>query len=193
MPVKPANSRRVPLSCHPALPSRTIHSVDAIISVNESNGVTLTYLVVANTEQPRIPAAAAPRWVNGLWQRICFEAFVGIKGSPAYYEFNFSPSREWAAYAFRGYRDGEPIEDEDLAPVISVRKSGETLELKAVVHLDRLPLIQPGIVITLGLSAVIEDADGRLSYWALKHPVEKPDFHHADSFALEFALPLESA
>jgi hypothetical protein len=37
----------------------------------------------------------------------------------------------------------------------------------------------------LGLSAVIEEMNGRLSYWALAHPPGKPDFHHADCFALE--------
>ena len=37
----------------------------------------------------------------------------------------------------------------------------------------------------LGLSAVIEDTSGGKSYWALAHPPGKPDFHHADCFALE--------
>jgi hypothetical protein len=119
--------------------------------------------------------------------------FVGFTDNPAYYEFNFSPSREWAAYAFHGYRDGGPLEDDDLAPLISVQKLHEALQLNVVVRLGRLPLLQPGVVIRLGLSAVIEDSDGGLSYWALKHPAEKPDFHHADSFVLEFALPSESA
>jgi hypothetical protein len=32
---------------------------------------------------------------------------------------------------------------------------------------------------------VIEAADGSLSYWALRHPPGKPDFHHRDAFALE--------
>jgi hypothetical protein len=36
---------------------------------------------------------------------------------------------------------------------------------------------------------VIEENDGMLSYWSLKHPPGNPDFHHPDSFALE----LESA
>jgi len=43
------------------------------------------------------------------------------------------------------------------------------------------------------LSAVIEATDGSLSYWALEHPADKPDFHHPDSFALELALVAESA
>jgi hypothetical protein len=37
----------------------------------------------------------------------------------------------------------------------------------------------------LGLSAIIEEASGQRSYWALAHPPGKPDFHHPDSFALE--------
>jgi hypothetical protein len=35
----------------------------------------------------------------------------------------------------------------------------------------------------LGLTAVVEAADGSLSYWALRHPVARPDFHHRDGFA----------
>ena len=34
-------------------------------------------------------------------------------------------------------------------------------------------------------TAVIEEADGTKSYWALAHPSDKPDFHHPDSFALD--------
>ena len=42
-----------------------------------------------------------------------------------------------------------------------------------------------GVAIALGLSAVIEEADGNVSYWALAHPPGKPDFHHSDCLALE--------
>jgi hypothetical protein len=31
---------------------------------------------------------------------------------------------------------------------------------------------------------VIEETNGRKSYWALAHPPGKPDFHHSDCFAL---------
>lgn len=40
------------------------------------------------------------------------------------------------------------------------------------------------------ISAVIEEADGTKSYWALAHPPGKPDFHHPDGFVL--ALPAGS-
>jgi hypothetical protein len=41
----------------------------------------------------------------------------------------------------------------------------------------------------LGLSAVIEQADGTKAYWALRHPSPAPDFHHPDCFALTLAAP----
>jgi hypothetical protein len=37
----------------------------------------------------------------------------------------------------------------------------------------------------LAFSAIIEDDQGVLSYWALTHPPGRPDFHHPDAFALE--------
>jgi len=40
----------------------------------------------------------------------------------------------------------------------------------------------------LGLSAVLEEASGRTSYWALAHSTAKPDFHHADCFACELPV-----
>ena len=108
-----------------------------------------------------------------------------VEDGPGYHEFNFSPSREWAVYAFRGYRDGgEP--GVELPPGIVVRRTGGRLELDAEICQDFLP---PGRPLRLGLSAVMEDADGELSYWALRHPQGKPDFHHTDAFALQLVLP----
>ena len=37
----------------------------------------------------------------------------------------------------------------------------------------------------LGPGFRIEDEAGALSYWALRHPPGKPDFHHPAGFALE--------
>jgi hypothetical protein len=48
---------------------------------------------------------------------------------------------------------------------------------------------QPASYPRLGLSAVVEEKNGVLSCWPLKHPPGKPDFHHPDAFALELGLP----
>jgi hypothetical protein len=112
-----------------------------------------------------------------------------VKGNSSYHEFNFAPSGEWAAYSFRRYRDGAPLAEDETAPSITVRSGGDSLDLDAIVRLDRLPKIQPHAALRLALSAVVEEERGILSYWALKHPPGKPDFHHPDAFALELQPP----
>lgn len=156
----------------------------------DPQSLSLTYLLKGDNAGIRIPPQRKPRRGARLWEHSCFEAFVGELGKPEYYEFNFSPSRRWAAYRFRDYRDGGPIEDDGFEPKIAVRREAETLAMDAVVRLDRLLTIAQGASLRIGLSAVIEDTDGRLSYWALKHPPGKPDFHHPNSFILEIQPPL---
>src|SRR6185295_11934300 len=121
---------------------------------------------------------------DGLWRHTCFEAFVSIKGDSAYWEFNLSPSGEWAVYHFRDYRDCAPLGEEEAAPEILAHRAEDRIELDARICLPRLLTRQP---LRLALSAVIEDEANTLSYWALKHPSGKPDFHHPDAFALEIA------
>ena len=133
----------------------------------------------------RIPESRPSRRAGNLWQHTCFEAFVMAGEGPGYREYNFSPSGEWAVYTFRGYRDGGELEV-GLAPGIVVRRTSNRLELDAEIGRDFLP---PGRSLRLGLSAVVEDADGEQSYWALQHPPGKPDFHHTEAFALQLELP----
>ena len=111
-----------------------------------------------------------------------------MEGYPAYHEFNFAPSGEWAAYAFSGYRNGGPLANEEMRPHIEVRSSRSWLELESLVRLDSLSAVHPRATLRVGLSAVIEDNDC-LSYWALRHPADKPDFHDADGFTLLIEPP----
>ena len=154
---------------------------------------TVTYALKGDIFRLRIPPPQPSRRAEGLWQQTCFEVFIAEKGQQSYWEFNFSPSGEWAAYAFKSYRDGGPIEDDGLHPEIVVRSAANNFELEAFVRLDRFLSITPQAELRLGLSAVVEENNGTISYWALKHPPGKPDFHHPDSFALELALPDKSA
>ena len=193
MPVTRPTSASAVLSSNAGSPDPVIHGLVAKVDASESAALAFSYTLIGDIHRLLIPVAAAPMHVVGLWRHTCFEAFLGVKGSAGYYEFNFSPSCEWAVYSFRSYRDGAPVDDERLSPEIVVRREVGMIEVDAVVHLDRLAAILPGARLRLGLSAVIEDNDGKLSYWALKHPADKPDFHHPDSFTLELALPERSA
>jgi hypothetical protein len=143
-------------------------------AVRDGGMLALRYRIEGNLEGVRLPA----RGLRPLWRHTCCEAFLGSAASPAYREVNLSPAGEWAAYSFVRYRDGGPAEVPD--PRIAVRASGKALELSAVVDAVPGPL-------RIALAAVIEERDGTLSYWALRHPPGAPDFHHRDGFALELA------
>ena len=78
------------------------------------------------------------------------------------------------------------------APVIAVELDAGWFRLRASLDVGRLQLPAPNgnagardWTGRFGLAAVIEETNGRRSYWALAHPPGKPDFHHADGFALE--------
>ncbi len=160
------------------------------VLVRRSAGAELQMTFRLDGDIPRIPVSppGVPRIATQLWRHTCFEAFIAVEGQPAYHEFNFAPSREWAVFAFRGYRNGDPLADEMMRPHIAVRSTGSRLELDAVVRLDVLSASHPRAALRIGLSAVIEARDG-LSYWALRHPADKPDFHDADGFALLLEPP----
>jgi hypothetical protein len=177
------------LTCHPETYSQVAHGIEARVSWTDAGALALDYVLKGNIARLRIPPLRPPRRADDLWQHTCFEAFVSVKGKPEYCEFNFSPSGEWAAYSFRRYRDGAPLENADLAPKIAARNADDHLHLHATIHLHRLPMILHNTGLRLGLSAVIEEENGILSYWALKHPPGKPDFHHADGFTLEVEPP----
>ena len=115
-----------------------------------------------------------------LWRTSCLEAFVA-DGGTAYHEFNFSPSTAWAAYAFDDWRSGRRDATEIAAPRITAAPGPDSWAMR--VELDLAPLAAP--VWHVGLSAVIEDMEGRLSYWALAHAVGRPDFHARAGFTLE--------
>jgi hypothetical protein len=143
-------------------------------------GVLIEYTLTGRIAELRIPLPAEPGRADGLWQQSCVEAFIALDDA-AYLEFNFSPSGEWAAYRFDGYRAG--MRNADLpAPQIGVQMEAGRLAIAVAIDLSALPRDH---ALPIGLSAVIEDADGDFSYWALAHPPEKPDFHDRTCFALE--------
>lgn len=162
----------------------------AVEAVRTRPGVLrLRYEVAGRIGDLNLPGVRPSERVRELWRRTCFEAFVRAGPGPAYAEFNFAPSTEWAAYRFNGYRDGMAEARDIAAPVIDMRRTSDSLMLQAELDLSPAAVISADAPWRLGLSAVIEERNGRLSYWALKHPPGKPDFHHGDCFTLELAAP----
>ena len=186
LPHMATNSGSIPLdlTCHPQTPSRSVQGVEVVVQVVGDGALSARYVLTGDLPALRIPEYRSPRRADALWEHTCFEAFVMAGEGPEYREFNFSPSGEWAAYSFQSYRKaGETVVGTD--PEIRVRRSADRLELAAE--------FQAGFPsgwrsLRLGLSALVEEVDGGLSYWALRHPPGRPDFHHLDAFALQLDL-----
>lgn len=130
-----------------------------------------------------LPSPQAAERTDGLWQHTCFEAFIR-QGESAYAEFNFSPSGQWAAYHFNSYRAGMRTH-EISPPKIEIETGNAQFVLTASFDVT-------GLSGALAISAVIEEADGIKSYWALFHAEGKPDFHHGACFAATLPAPNEA-
>lgn len=164
------------LSPHPGTPCAAVQRLEVTL-VRAASGQAwhLRYELAGDLDRLRVPPASGqPSPRDGLWRHTCFEAFVGTPGSSAYLEFNFSPSGDWAAYAFSAERQRDLAAPALPAPRITCTQDAQHLVLDAVLPTHGLPDTDW----IVGLSAVIETTDGQPSYWALAHPRAQPDFHH---------------
>ena len=182
---------RQALTLHPGTLCTAATRIDVEIERPRASNLVLHYSVTGSISDLRVPPVGAPTRAQELWQHTCFEVFVRTPLSTAYYEFNFAPSMQWAAYRFSAYRREMRVADDVSAPCIEAQSRGQLYQLRASLELGALAALPSDSAWRLGLSAVIEETSGRKSYWALAHPPGKPDFHHADCFACELpaALP----
>jgi hypothetical protein len=167
------------LKLHPDSVCEAVGRIDASLTRRAAHLV-LRVIVHGNITALRIPPVQIGR-ADRLWEHTCCEAFIQA-GDEAYYEFNLSPSTQWAAYRFNGYRQGM-TNAEIVAPAITVAADAAQFELQARIDCTQLPMLNAKW--RAGLSVVIEEGTGRKSYWALAHTTGKPDFHHADGFVIE--------
>lgn len=173
---------------HPSTPTHATRGIDAHAHVGESGIAVFKYVLRAEISRVRIPPEKSAERADGLWQHTCFEAFIKAPGAAGYNEFNFAPSRQWAVYHFNAYREGKSSPDVDPSPEISVRQFADRLEIDAAVRLHDLLGLQGAPHLEVGLSAVVEEENGTLSYWALKHAAGKADFHRPQGFVLKLKL-----
>ncbi len=159
--------------------------IDVDLARLASGRIDLRFRVEGDAAQIVWPAAVAANRADRLWETTCFEMFVKTDGRIAYFEFNFSPSGEWAAYRFADTREAMQYVQRLPQPVIT----SSAREVAVAIELGTLPGLSAGLDWPIALSAVIEDRKGSKSYWGLRHPPGKPDFHHPDCFALLLAPP----
>lgn len=167
------------LIAHPDHPPATVGGVAAQLTVAPDDQLLLRYRVDGH-EKLLIPPFGGVGRADELWRTTCFELFVQGEGATDYAEFNFSPSRRWAAYRFSDYREGMRELPMGHEPVCEIAE-GERFFVMDV----RMPTATlPARPWRVGLSAIIEEESGAKSYWALAHAPGRPDFHHPACFAL---------
>jgi hypothetical protein len=176
------------LKLHPGSRPTAAAQIDVDVTRPGPGSLMLRYVATGPVSHLELPARAAPTRADELWKHTCFEAFIAAPNGGGYCEFNFSPSSQWAAYRFGGYRDGMTEIGEILAPNISARSDATRFELSVRLDLGRVPDLAGLKAWRLGLSAVIEDINRGIAYWALAHPPGKPDFHHASGFACQLSV-----
>ena len=177
----------LPLTCHPSAPTDAITGFTASAARDEDGWLRFRFVVQGDVGRIILPAPATPRHADELWRNTCFEAFIATEDNSAYVECNFAPSGAWATYRFARYRNRMTAIVPVAPPRITLHKESDSLVLEATLKLDEFA----SHPVRIGLTAVIEDKAGNLSYWALRHPrtgaQAKPDFHHRGGFLLRLA------
>lgn len=121
-----------------------------------------------------------------LWRSTCFELFVRIPGETAYREFNFAPPGAWNAYTFSGWREGmERLHVAEPPHLVDCRVDDRNGDMPRRYELDVVlgAAVAAALPTSMSLTAIIEETDGTMSYWALTHGPGEPDFHHPACFA----------
>lgn len=164
------------LQCHPH--TRCDVQVEVEIGI-DGDALVVRYRIVGELARLRIPVD--PLDPDRLWAHTCCELFVAPQGGDAYVEHNFSPNGQIARFDFSGYRQRAPSSP-------TTASSSTSREADALVLVARAPLPTGALALRVSTTAVIEDEHGALSYWALRHPSDRPDFHDPGGFALSLTL-----
>jgi hypothetical protein len=179
------------LKLHPSSHCDGATHVEVEVAYPRARRLELAYSVQGKISALLIAPVTVAARTDELWRHTCFEAFARPSSGSGYYEFNFSPSTCWAAFWFESYRSGMRVAREVGPPRIEVRSSADRYMLQATLEIGQASSVLRDGRWRLGLSAVIEERNGRKSYWALAHPPGEADFHHADCFAHEILRLLE--
>ena len=173
-----------PLRCHPDTPPLCVTRIEARLVDSDPEWLRVRWRIDGGARLVLPPFAGKGR-VDELWRTTCFELFIQPAGNPGYTEINLSPSERWAAYDFSGYRDGMRERAMPREPVCTARAGRTLVIFDAAIPRTALPAAPW----KYGLSAVIEETGGTISFWALAHPPGRPDFHHPACLDATLAAP----
>ena len=179
---------RVQLLSHPATPVHRVESLDVALSPAGDGGLTAVFECRCHAGALRLPDSSPAEGADELWRHTCCELFIGVVGDVAYREFNWSPSGQWAMYGLSDYRVRDSFRPNVVVAAPGIRFAAGAAGWTLQGRLDAAAL--PDVAherIALGVAVVLEAADGKLSYWALRHAAARPDFHRRESFVLRLS------
>jgi len=151
----------------------------AEVQLEKEKGILrLQYTLTGPLAELELPDRKKPERTDELWKSTCFELFLqDNQQKTSYLEWNFSPSGDFAHYAFKDYRKADKPDPDGTAVQHCKWKKTEKLEL--FLDLDISAFQNSGFG---NLSIVLLDKKGKLEYFALSHPEEKADFHNFSEF-----------
>ena len=170
----------VPGVPHGTLPASLEIEITGTIAL-EAAALDVIYCINGANERVKYAhAGAQPSRKNELWRTTCFELFMKLPGGSEYWEVNLAPSRDWNMYRFTGYRS--TLQPELMVDNINIATEITPPRLVSLRATLPLPLSVVNQKLAIGISSVIEDGDGNLHYFALRHCGLKPDFHDPAGF-----------
>lgn len=172
------------LAPHPDFRPLEVKGVEARIIGRDGNWLRARWRI-EGSRRLVVPAFAGKGRADELWRTTCFELFLKPLGGEGYCEINLSPSERWNAYDFDRYREGMRERPFPREPECTMRQGSTFAIFDAALPAAGLPLSD----CAMGLSAVIEEAGGAISYWALGHGEGRPDFHAPACFAAALPAP----
>ncbi len=144
----------------------------------------LQFEISNNVENILIPDRSNdPKRVIGLWESTCFECFIKNPNGESYYEFNFSPDGHWNCFYFE-IPGKDLIECNNIAlPTTESNLDDENFRFSIEINTESM---KDGFwsskEMEFGLTTVIEDERNNLSFWAIEHHDDRPNFHNFSSF-----------
>ena len=147
----------------------------------QNNQLAIAYRLMSNEMLIPKPANLPLRQFD-LWEHTCCELFLGVKDSPQYWEFNLSPAGHWNVFRMSDYRQN--LAEEMAFETLPFQVCDRADYLEITLNIDLARIIPPKQHLEVGITAVIEDRQNQLSYWALTHPGKAADFHLRSSFAI---------
>jgi len=143
----------------------------------------ITFQLAGNINVLQLPEITpTPSRTDKLWENTCFEVFVAEPRDPNYWEYNISPSHNWAVFHFTGYRSAKS--DELTVDKIIVNSHSISPNQYQIQTILPLPQALHNKNLQVGVSTILRDRQDTIYYYALTHLSQNPDFHDRNCFTL---------